>query len=205
MPIIYDLSKPVEWNKIKEKVYADTNIISPIYYDQAAAVPNQINMAVSRIYQQALSNMFAEGIQLYVSSVVILEMINLFIKWDLKIYNRTQANRIGELKKYRELPSEMNSRGVRYPLIYQQISSATNIVIDETRISANELALYINSLGTQSMDPNDYAIIRSAKASNAILMTNDHDYGSPISDCDIMTQNQDLINKCIHCGYVLAN
>lgn len=205
MAVIYDLTRPIDWNSISNKIFADTNIISPIFYDQAGAVPNQIGMIQSCIYQQALSDMFAKGIQLHISSIVILEMINLFMKWDLKIYNRTQTNKIGELKKYRELQSEMNSRSIRYPLIYKQICSTTNIVIEDTFICAKDIDTYINSLKSQSMDPNDFVISSSSKSSNAILMTDDHDYGTANNICGLMTQNQDLINKCIQFGFTLMN
>lgn len=205
MPNVYDLSKPVDWGNIKGKIYADTNIISPIYYDQAAAVPNQINLPVSRVYQQALRNMFAIGLQLHVSSIVIFEMINLFIKWDHKIYNMTQGNRIGDLKQYRELQSEMNSRSIRYPLIYQQICATSNIIIEDTTIYAKDIPTYINTMGCQSMDPNDFVIVKMTELSKATLITDDHDYGSQIINCDIMTRNQTLINKCIQFGYTQIN
>lgn len=204
MRTVYDLSNGVHWEEIHKKIYADTNIISPIYYDQSAAVPNQVNLTTSGIYQQTIRNMFVAGAKLHLTSLTILEMLHLFTRWDHIIYNRTHRTcKIEKMKEYREVQSEMQNRCSRYSLIYQQIEETKEIIIEDTSVCSAWLKNYIGSMDRQSMDSTDYAIAAYLDNKNAILMTDDRDFGVPMGNYDLMTSNQVLINRCIQNGYTV--
>ena len=129
---------------------------------------------------------------------------DILVKVDYLIYNHTHpTSRFGNVKQYREVHSEMLDRCSRYSLIYQQIEGTKEIIIEDTFICSSVLKKYIETMDRQSMDSTDYAIADYLKDKNAVFMTDDHDFGAPLGNYEIMTSNQELINRCIQNGFMV--
>ena len=206
MPLIYDLAKPIQWSALEKPVYADTNVISPIFYDRSGSVPNQTRMQALQPYQSAISDMFSNGVQLHVPSIVLMEMCNVFLKWDIKIYNfnKIKGHRIDNPKDFRELASEQLSRKQRYSLIFKQLNTASTIELHDMEIHCSDAVAYTNTADSHSLDTNDYMITQFVSSQNGILLTDDHDFACSITGCDLITINPRLIMEATQAGFSLA-
>lgn len=206
MPTVYDIRNPINWKEIDKAIFVDTNVVCPIYYDRSALV--QTPMAnTSANYQQAILNILNNGLHIHISSIVMMEMSRVFMKWDMQIYNKMNpgATSAKNIKVYRRIASEMQSRKQRYSMIYAQLKSAPEIEIHDTLLSCDDVCGYFDTMDSHSMDTNDYLIGQLTQNNNAALLTDDGDYGNTVVGIDLITGNQQLISDLLSLGYNLAN
>ena len=124
----------------------------------------------------------------------------------MDLYNKQHPmGKIGKLKDYRHLPTEQCMRKQIYGPVFEQIMGNEKIVCRETRIPCDVVQSFIASLDKQTMDPNDYILAEICKSENAMLLTNDKDFATPVVQCDLITNNQELISQGLAHGFILAN
>ncbi len=61
------------------------------------------------------------------------------------------------------------------------------------------------SLDQQGLDPNDFLLADLCIRENAIILTDDHDFCSDAVQCDLITNNQRLLQDAQQNGFILAN
>ena len=206
MPLIYNIANPIQWSVLGKPVYADTNVISPIFYDRSGSVPDQGRMLALQPYYTAIADMFSNGVQLHLSSIVLMELCNVFLKWDRKIYNysKPKGQKVDDPKAFRELLSEKQSRKARYSLILSQINSASCFKLHEIVIHPLDAIAYAYTIDRHSMDTNDYILSQFVASQNGILLTDDHDFSSAPTGCDLMTNNPRLVSEAVQAGFALV-
>lgn len=203
MPLIYSLSNPIDLQKITKKIYADTNAIVDLYYPNAALVPNNSTQG-KQPYHMFIRNIFQSHKLLYITSSTLLEMENVFVKFDHKIYN-AQNPPVRDTKAFRRIPSEMQKRKISYSQYYSQIFGNSMIKCIEVTITNDNVTNYLNGLDVHCLDGNDYILACHCNKENAIIITDDCDFASSIVNCDIITNNQSLVQKALSVGFTLAN
>ena len=205
MAYLYNLANPIDWGNMTKPIYADTNAIVDMYYPNSGLIPNP-SAHIYHVYHQFIRTMFLNSIKLHITTHVLMEMENDFVKNDRKLYNLNPPNgKKLELKPYRHDPAEQITRSQVYKQVFEQIMGNEGIVCRETRIPCDVVQSFIASLDKQTMDPNDYILAEICKIENAMLLTNDRDFATPVVQCDLITNNQELISQGLAHGFVLAN
>lgn len=205
MAYLYNLAYPIDWESITKPVYADTNVIVDMYYPNSGLIQNPTASAY-QVYHQFIRQMFQNKMKLHIASHVLLEMEIQFTKYDYNLYNiQHPMGKIGKPKEYRNLPTEQCRRKQIYGQVFEQIMGNEEIICSETKIPCAFVQSFIASLDKQAMDPNDFILAEICKSENAMLLTNDKDFATPVVQCDLITNNQDLIAQGLVQGFVLAN
>ena len=158
MAYLYNLANPVDWESITKPIYADTNVILDMYYPNSGLIPNP-TAHIYQTYHQFIREMFLKRIKLHITAHVLLEMENLFVKNDMKVYNSQHPmGKMSNHKEFRHEPTQLSSRKQIYGQVFQQIFGNEEIVCGDTKITSTIVQSFIASLDKQTMDPNDYIL-----------------------------------------------
>ena len=173
MPLVYDIRNQQNVASLEKPIFADTNVLFNIFYDQIALVRN------------------------------LAELENVFVKNDLAIFNRASSEKM-DLKPFRAFPAEMSARQKRYDMIFRQIKANPLFPCLDVPFSCNAVFQFVESLDKQAMDTNDFVIASLCAQQNGILMTDDKDYASSVTPCDLMTCNPQLLSAAQANGFSLV-
>ena len=122
MPLIYDIRSQQNAASLEKPIFADTNVLFSIFYDQMALVRNPTYEA-KRAYRQAIASMLDAEKPLYLFSLVLAELENVFVKNDHAIFNRASSEKM-DLKPFRAFPNVCASKALRYDLSPNKSQSA---------------------------------------------------------------------------------
>lgn len=204
MPLVYSLSNTIDLSKLNKKIYVDTNAIADLYYPNASYVPNS-NSASKQPYHIFIRDLFSANKVVHITTQTLLEMEHVFLKFDYRIYQAQNKGTSISLKDFRAIPSEMSKRKVAYSQYYGQIFGNKMINCVDTCTTQEHVTNYLNSLDSQSLDANDYLLLRCCQDDDGILITDDCDFATSIATCDIITNNSQLITKATTLGFTLGN
>lgn len=202
MPLVYDIRNQQNVASLEKPIFADTNVLFNIFYDQMALVRNPACEA-KRAYRQAIASMLGAEKPLHLFSLVLAELENVFVKNDLAIFNRASSEKM-DLKPFRAFPAEMSARQKRYDMIFRQIKANPLFPCLDVPFSCNAVFQFVESLDKQAMDTNDFVIASLCAQQNGVLMTDDKDYASSVTPCDLMTCNPQLLSAAQANGFSLV-
>ncbi len=202
MPVIYDANRTIDVQAISSPIFADTNVVAKIFFDKNGLVATPPSrLAELSIYQNLIVDMISKAVPLHLTSYTLMELQNVFMRWDHDIYKSMTHSRSIKLKQYRRLPSSMADRKARYPLMFSQIQQTATC--HDSSITAADLNRYVDSMDTQVLDPTDFGIADQVRTAHGILITDDGDFDG--SGCDLITRNPDLIRNALSNGYTQQN
>lgn len=202
MPVIYDADKPIDLAAITSPIFADTNVVANMFYDNINSVSSipQSRRNELMVYQRLIVNMRSQAVPLFLTALSLAELQSLFVRRDHEIYVRSTGTSI-KLKAYRRLADSIADRKARYPLMFAQILS-TATCYDST-VTVDDIRRFVDSMDVQVLDPTDFCIADQVKAAHGILMTDDGDFDG--SGCDLITRNPQLISHALANGYTQLN
>ena len=204
MPFVYDLNQPIDFGIFNNNVYADTNVLADLYYDKRSLIKNT-EQSKWEPYHQFISAYWSANLHLHIIPCILFEMFNVFLKYDMNVYNKEQkrGNKFNNPKDFREIEAFMQERKDRYNLIMKQIYTNELIKIAPVTITDFDVISYIDQLNLHSMDSNDYILTTTAK--DNFILTDDRDYASQVVSSNLITGNPNLISKALSLGFSLGN
>lgn len=204
MPNIYNLLQPINITCMNKPIFVDTNAIVDLYYPNNALVPN-INISRLQPYHDFIRDIFNANQKIIITSHVLMEMENVFVRRDYKIYNSQHSPTNISFKDFRSLPSEMARRKVTCSQAFNQIFNNSLIECIDITIATSKVKSFLGSLDTQTLDPNDYLLAVECGLANGILLTDDRDFATTAVGCDLITINSQLLANAQSLGFTAAN
>ena len=204
MPKIYNLSNTIDYSSLSKPIYVDTNAIVDLYYPNSALVPNMsVNQKIP--YHSFIRHLFSIQKKIHITTQVLMEMENAFVRIDQQLYEKQNNLPNMRAKAFRKIQPEMVKRKSQYSQTYKQIFENDLIECKNTLITQKDVDKFINSLDSQTLDSNDYILAQIAIKEDAIILTDDQDFATPVVQCDLITNNPLLIQLAQSIGFTLAN
>ena len=187
-------------------VFADTNAIVDLFYDQGGLIPNS-RVSDKAPYHAFIGALWTSGKNLHISALVVMEMYGVFQKYDKHIFNssRPKGSKVDDIKVFRSQFQDRADCKRRYGLITQQLATNPHIVIEPVALSDGEIVSYVDKMDIHTMDTNDYILTTMLSTENQVILTDDGDFCFPNAAYDIATNNRKLINMALSIGYTMAN
>jgi len=167
----------------KDVILLDTNILIELFYP--------INFKTeSNGYDVLYSKMCSAKSNLIISSIQLSEFINRCIRIQFNLYKSTIGNMSLDFKKdYRSSDDYRDKMNAILDIVKTDIYPTFQSINDNfDKIDSDKIYKY-----GFSYDFNDAILIEIAKIQNAIIVTNDSDFGNYGNDVSIVTNNQFLL------------
>lgn len=163
-------------------ILLDTNVLLDLFYP-IDIEENHFDELYSRL-RSAKSNLFITSIQLS-------EFINRCIRFQFQLYKDNQKNKKLNFKKdYRPTADYREKMNAILDIVKTDIVSNFQFINDDLEnMDKNKIFLY-----GFSYDFNDALLAEIARKRNAIVVTNDIDFGNCGSDITIVTNNKLLLS-----------
>lgn len=167
----------------EDKIIFDTNILIYLFY------PVDYNNTHHE-YEDLYKKILKSKAHLIISSIQVSEFINKCIRLQFDLYKKEQVNSKMDFKKdYRSTEDYKNNMDAILEIMENDIMEHFQFADDNfTAMQKEKLFLY-----AYSYDFNDAFLVEFARIQNAILVTNDIDFGNYKSDITIVTANQTLL------------
>ncbi len=167
----------------QQKFIMDTNVLIKLLYP---AMSEQNTVPYEKLYQSII------GIQakFIVSSIQISEFVNRCIRFQFKMWKDQDGKKDADFKRdYRNTDDYREAMKAILEIIQNDILPVSTC-IDDRFCEMNTDNLY--SYGF-SYDFNDSLVSEIARLNNAILITDDKDFGNYASNIEIVTDNRGLL------------
>lgn len=167
----------------QQKFIMDTNVLIKLLYP---AMSGKNTIPYERLYQSII----AVNAEFIVSSVQISEFINRCIRFQFSLWKEDDNGINPDFKtNYRETDDYRESMQAILEIIKTDILSLSTCIDDHfSEMSIENLYKY-----GFSYDFNDSLIAEIARLNNAILITDDRDFGNYASNIEIVTGNKTLL------------
>lgn len=166
----------------QQKFIMDTNVLIKLLYPAMS----EIN---SKPYEELYQSILGIKAQLIVCSVQISEFINRCIRFQFNLWKEDQVRDVSFKSDYRESKDYRDSMQTILDIIKTDIMSAS-ICVDDRFSEMDAEKLYAYGF---SYDFNDALLAEVARLNNAILITDDKDFGNYVSHIEIVTANKALL------------
>lgn len=173
----------VSFKPNKQQIFLmDTNILIKLLYPSMSGKNTE---AYEKLYQSIIST----GAKFIISSIQISEFVNRCIRFQFNLWKEDQMKNVDFKNDYRESDDYRESMQAILEIIKTDILS-NSICISDRFHEMKEENLYRYGF---SYDFNDSLVAEIARLNNAILITDDKDFGNYASDIEIITGNKSLL------------
>lgn len=160
----------------------DTNILIKLMYPL-------ITSNNSKSYEDLYHKIISVGAKIIISSVQISEFVNRCIRFQYDLWKKEQEENNDFKNDYRNTDDYRDSMNAILEIIKGDILSVSECV-DDRFCEMDESKLYQYGF---SYDFNDAIVSEIARLNNAILITDDRDFGNYASKLNIVTGNKALL------------
>lgn len=167
-----------------QRFILDTNVLIKLLYPA-------MSQENSEPYENLYKSIIATNAKLIISSVQISEFINRCIRFQFNLWKEEQDGSIDTDFKsgYRNSDDYRESMNAILDIIKDDILSRSTCIDDQfSKMNTDNLYQY-----GFSYDFNDSLIAEIARLNNAILITDDRDFGNHASHIEIVTGNKGLL------------
>ena len=166
----------------QQKFIMDTNVLLKLLYP-AMSEEN------SKPYENLYKSIIEVQAKFIISSVQISEFINRCIRFQYNLWKKDKDNAVNFKTDYRNTNDYTESMQAILEIIQTDILPLS-ICIDDRFSEMDTKKLYQYGF---SYDFNDSLVAEIARLNNAILITDDRDFGNHASNIDIITGNKGLL------------
>jgi len=171
-----------------DKYFFDTNIWL-YFYCPVISISSYKKTIISK-YDGFLKKAINNDTTIYVSSLVISEIINVWLKLDFKILQRKRAIKNNYKEHYRGSTHYHSAvKDIKAVFNNQLLKISTPLDDRATEISLSDVLS-----GLDKIDFNDCYYHHLAKLDNLLIVTNDADFAELDTGISILTANQKLLN-----------
>lgn len=160
----------------------DTNVLIKLLYP---SMSGKNTMPYERLFGSIISS----NARFIISSIQISEFVNRCIRFQFNLWKEEHGKNIDFKNDYRESADYRESMQAILEIIKTDILPISTCIDDDfSKMDSEKLYQY-----GFSYDFNDSLIAEIARLNNAILITDDKDFGNYASQIDIITGNKTLL------------
>lgn len=166
----------------QQKFIMDTNVLIKLLYPAMSDIS-------SKPYEKLFQSILETEAKFIISSIQISEFINRCIRFQFNLWKEDQGDDVSFKSDYRETKDYRDSMQTILDIIQIDILPYSTCIDDHfSTMDAKRLYAY-----GFSYDFNDALLAEIARLNNAILITDDKDFGNYVSHIEIVTANRGLL------------